>query len=54
MDSLDRTNVVQATLAKWTLNHQLKALGVFAEGEGVDDFHALSRDFRECKRLFYH
>lgn len=51
MDNLDRTNVVQATLAKWTLNHQLKALGVLAEGEDLDDFHALSRDFRECKLL---
>lgn len=51
MDNLDRTNVVQAALAKWTLNHQLKALGVLAEGEDLDDFHGLSRDFRECKLL---
>ncbi|KAI9572765.1 SacI homology domain-containing protein [Boletus coccyginus] len=47
MDNLDRTNVVQAALAKWTLNYQLKVLGVFAEGEDLDDFHTLSRDFRE-------
>ncbi|KAG9314554.1 putative phosphoinositide phosphatase [Chiua virens] len=47
MDNLDRTNVVQAALGKWTLNHQLKALGVLAEGEELDDFHSLSRDFRE-------
>lgn len=49
MDNLDRTNVVQAALAKWTLNQQLKELGVIAEGEDLDDFHALSRDFRESK-----
>lgn len=51
MDNLDRTNVVQAALAKWTLNHQLKLLGVLAEGEELDDFHVLSRDFRERKVL---
>jgi hypothetical protein len=47
MDNLDRTNVVQAALAKWTLTQQLKVLGVLAEGEELEDFHALSRDFRE-------
>ncbi|KAH7929386.1 inositol phosphatidylinositol phosphatase [Leucogyrophana mollusca] len=47
MDNLDRTNVVQAALAKWTLDHQLKALGILSESEGVDDFETLSRDFRE-------
>lgn len=51
MDNLDRTNVVQAALAKWTLTQQLKVLGVLAEGEELEDFHALSRDFRECKIL---
>lgn len=49
MDNLDRTNVVQAALAKWTLNHQLRVLGVLVEGEELDDFHALGRDFRERK-----
>ncbi|KAI6136821.1 SacI homology domain-containing protein [Pisolithus sp. B1] len=47
MDNLDRTNVVQAALAKWTLNYQLKDLGVLTEGEELDDFQALSQDFRE-------
>ncbi|EGO02783.1 hypothetical protein SERLA73DRAFT_102758 [Serpula lacrymans var. lacrymans S7.3] len=47
MDNLDRTNVVQAALAKWTLNHQLKTLGVFSENEQLDDFETLSSDFRE-------
>jgi len=47
MDNLDRTNVVQAALAKWTLNHQLKAIGVLADNEDLVDFEALSRGFRE-------
>lgn len=49
MDNLDRTNVVQAALAKWILNGQLKSLGILMEGEGLDDFHTLERDFRERK-----
>jgi hypothetical protein len=47
MDNLDRTNVVQAALAKWTLNHQLKAIGVLSDNEELDDFDALSGGFRE-------
>ena len=33
MDCLDRTNVVQSTLARWTLNRQLTDLGVLSRGE---------------------
>lgn len=33
MDCLDRTNVVQSMLARWTLNRQLHDLGVLAKGE---------------------
>ncbi|RDB28469.1 Uncharacterized protein C19F5.03 [Hypsizygus marmoreus] len=47
MDNLDRTNVVQAALAKWTLNKQLRDLGIIPPGAGVDDYEALSKDFRE-------
>lgn len=47
MDNLDRTNVVQATIAKWTLNKQLIEAGVLSPGAGVDDFENLSKDFRE-------
>ncbi|EIW86399.1 inositol phosphatidylinositol phosphatase [Coniophora puteana RWD-64-598 SS2] len=47
MDNLDRTNVVQAALAKWTLTLQLRRLGIITESEGVDDFEGFSRDFRE-------
>ena len=33
MDCLDRTNVVQSMLARWTLNRQLTDLGVLSRGE---------------------
>ncbi|KAE9410696.1 hypothetical protein BT96DRAFT_1011447 [Gymnopus androsaceus JB14] len=47
MDNLDRTNVVQATFAKHALNKQLVEAGVLTKEQGVDDFEALSKDFRE-------
>ncbi|KAK7058336.1 Phosphoinositide phosphatase sac1 [Paramarasmius palmivorus] len=47
MDNLDRTNVVQAALAKYTLSKQLQEIGVIPKDKGVDDFEALSKDFRE-------
>lgn len=49
MDNLDRTNVVQAALAKWTLNCQLQSIGIFTEGDSVDNYEVLSKDFRESK-----
>ena len=33
MDCLDRTNVVQSMLARWTLNRQLTDLGILSRGE---------------------
>ncbi|TFK30399.1 inositol/phosphatidylinositol phosphatase [Coprinopsis marcescibilis] len=47
MDNLDRTNVVQATIAKWTLNKQLTELGILEPGASVDNYEAFSKDFRE-------
>ncbi|EEB95485.1 hypothetical protein MPER_05540, partial [Moniliophthora perniciosa FA553] len=47
MDNLDRTNVVQAALAKYTLNKQLQEIGILSKERGVDDVEALSKDFRE-------
>ncbi|KIK71360.1 hypothetical protein GYMLUDRAFT_148807 [Collybiopsis luxurians FD-317 M1] len=47
MDNLDRTNVVQAALAKYVLNKQLQEIGVLTKEQGVDDFESLSKDFRE-------
>ncbi|KAF9458360.1 inositol/phosphatidylinositol phosphatase [Collybia nuda] len=47
MDNLDRTNVVQASLAKWTINKQLRDLKILPPDAGVDDYEAFSKDFRE-------
>lgn len=37
MDCLDRTNVVQTMLARWTLTRQLTDTGILAPGESQDD-----------------
>ncbi|KAI0662534.1 SacI homology domain-containing protein [Cubamyces menziesii] len=47
MDNLDRTNVAQAAIAKWTLNRQLKALKIIQDNDSVDNYDDLIRDFRE-------
>ncbi|OCH96696.1 hypothetical protein OBBRIDRAFT_830093 [Obba rivulosa] len=47
MDNLDRTNVAQAALAKWTLDRQLKALGILQPTDTIDNHEDLIRDFRE-------
>lgn len=47
MDNLDRTNVAQAALAKWTLNRQLRALGVLHETDHIDNHEEMLKDFRE-------
>ena len=47
MDNLDRTNVVQAALAKWTVNKMLRDLAVIPETAGIDDYEGFSKDFRE-------
>ena len=47
MDSLDRTNVVQSTMAKWALTQQLRQAGVLSEKETLDihpDFIYLFRN----------
>ncbi|ETW87575.1 hypothetical protein HETIRDRAFT_378661 [Heterobasidion irregulare TC 32-1] len=47
MDNLDRTNVAQAATAKWTLNRQLKAVGVLAENDTVDNHEEFNQYLRE-------
>ncbi|KAI0762688.1 SacI homology domain-containing protein [Fomes fomentarius] len=47
MDNLDRTNVAQAAIAKWTLERQLKELRVIQENDTIDNYEELVRDFRE-------
>ncbi|EPQ61008.1 hypothetical protein GLOTRDRAFT_53684 [Gloeophyllum trabeum ATCC 11539] len=47
MDNLDRTNVTQAAIAKWTLNRQLRVIGVLKDDDSIDYHESLSKDFRE-------
>ena len=49
IDCLDRTNVVQTTIGRWALNHQLRMLGAVmgeVEKEGVWDTMSLPDDVR--------
>ncbi|BFZ53079.1 Phosphoinositide phosphatase sac1 [Savitreella phatthalungensis] len=46
MDCLDRTNVVQSALARWTLSRQLQAVGVLAEGQSTAEFVDFELVFR--------
>ncbi|KIM31856.1 hypothetical protein M408DRAFT_327265, partial [Serendipita vermifera MAFF 305830] len=46
MDNLDRTNVVQGAIAKWSLNKQLQELGILSEGEVVDQHSDFMHLFR--------
>ena len=51
MDNLDRTNVAQAAFAKWTLDQQLKSLGILNEHESIETYDILIKDFRESEIL---
>ncbi|KAI9706515.1 MAG: hypothetical protein M1836_003521 [Candelina mexicana] len=46
MDCLDRTNVVQSMLARWTLNRMLMDLGVLQQGQSASDDTAFEEIFR--------
>ena len=46
MDCLDRTNVVQTMLARWTLTRQLTDAGVLKSGESADDDKMFEQLFR--------
>jgi hypothetical protein len=46
MDCLDRTNVVQTMLARWTLTRQLTDVGILKPGETADDDEAFKFLFR--------
>jgi len=47
MDNLDRTNVAQAAVARWTLNLQLRAAGILAENDEVDQQEEIDVALRE-------
>ena len=46
MDCLDRTNVVQTMIARWTLTRQLIDVGALKQGESADDDKAFESLFR--------
>jgi len=46
MDNLDRTNVVQSSLAKWTLTQQFRELGILKTTEDIDQFDEFMMRFR--------
>ncbi|CAG8851531.1 22489_t:CDS:2, partial [Racocetra persica] len=46
MDCLDRTNVVQSALAKWTLTQQLRSVGVLSNKERIDEIVDFMEKFR--------
>ena len=50
MDSLDRTNVVQSTMAKWALTQQLRQAGVLSEKETLDSHPDFIYLFRNGER----
>jgi len=49
MDCLDRTNVVQSMLARWTLNRQLMDIGIIDKGENTANFENFEVMFRNGK-----
>lgn len=46
MDCLDRTNIVQTMIARWTLTRQLIDLGILESGQSADDDKAFKYLFR--------
>lgn len=49
MDNLDRTNVVQSSLAKWTLTQQFRELGILKTTEDIDQFGEFMMKFRNSQ-----
>ena len=48
MDCLDRTNVVQSMIARWTLTRQLTDVGILQPGESQDSDAAFAHAFRNA------
>ena len=51
MDCLDRTNVMQSALGKWTLDRQLRAAGVLSLKETLGDHAEFMNIFRNGKSI---
>lgn len=49
MDCLDRTNVVQSTLARYVLAQQLKELGILEANQKVEDQQEFMNSYRNGK-----
>ena len=52
MDCLDRTNVMQSALGKWTLERQLRAAGVLSHKESLEDHVDFMSIFRNGESRF--
>ena len=46
MDNLDRTNVAQSAIARWTLVRQLRDVGILRQDESVESYVRFLEDFR--------
>lgn len=53
MDSLDRTNVAQAAIARWILDVQLKAAGILSEKDSVDRQDEIDIALRESMEMIF-
>ena len=53
MDNLDRTNVVQSDIAKWSLKRQLQIMGYLSQGETIDDQDEFLQLFRNSWSLSF-
>lgn len=51
MDCLDRTNVVQSTLARWVLTEQLRQVGILESNQKVEDQESFMTSYRNSKTL---
>lgn len=51
MDNLDRTNVVQSDIAKWSLKRQLQVMEYLSKEETIDDHNEILQLFRNSQPL---
>lgn len=49
MDCLDRTNVVQSTLARFVLTQQLREIGILEASQKLEDQESFMSSYRNSK-----
>lgn len=49
MDCLDRTNVVQSTIARWVLTQQLIEIGILESNQKLEDQESFMTSYRNSK-----